>query len=62
MIRFILLGIGVSLLILGAGYLIWLLGRIKGSGQFTSENKKGLFAAIGAILLGILLLFKLKDK
>jgi hypothetical protein len=62
MIRFILLGTGVTLLILGAGYLVWLLGRIKGSGQITSENKKGLFAAFGALLIGILLIFKFKDK
>jgi hypothetical protein len=62
MIRFILLGIGISLLIFGAGYLVWLAGRIKGSGQITTENKKGLFAAIGALLIGILLILKFKDK
>ena len=62
MIRFVLLGMGVTLLILGAGYLVWYIGRIKGSGQTTIPDKKGLLAAIGAILIGALLIFRNKDK
>ena len=59
MIRYLLLGAGVTLLILGAVRLIYEFGRHKGTNEpYKTANKKGLLAAIGAVLLGIVLIYR----
>jgi hypothetical protein len=58
MIKFLLLGAGILFLILGAGYAFYNIGRIKGTADPNSaQGKKGLIAALGFALLGILLIF-----
>jgi hypothetical protein len=63
MIRYILLGAGVTLVILGIGRLIYDYGRIKGSSDPNFHQiKKGVIAALGSIVLGILLILKNTNK
>ncbi len=59
MIRFLLLGAGIALLIFGIGRLIYDFGRIRGASDPNSVHiKKGLIAALGSIILGLLLIFR----
>jgi cytochrome c biogenesis protein CcdA len=63
MIKFILLGSGISLIILGLGYVIYFIGKHLGNNQpVSSANKKGLLTAIGAIVLGAFIVYKNTKK
>ena len=63
MIRFLLLGAGITLLILGIGRLIYDFGRIKGASDPNSvQNKKGIIAALGSIIFGIFLILRNINK
>jgi uncharacterized membrane protein YobD (UPF0266 family) len=58
MIRFLLLGAGILFLVLGTVYTFYYVGRIKGTTDIdSSQGKKGLIAALGFVLLGVLLIF-----
>jgi hypothetical protein len=58
MVKFLLLGFGILLLIWGTGYAFYNIGRLKGTTDNNSvQAKKGLMAALGFALLGILLIF-----
>jgi hypothetical protein len=59
MIKFILIGSGITLIILGLGYVIYFIGKqLKNNQPVSAANKKGLLAAIGAILLGTFIVYK----
>jgi hypothetical protein len=58
MIRFVLLGAGITLLILGVGYLLVMLNKIRNNHTITPSQKKSLLAALGAALLGFLLIYR----
>ena len=63
MIKFIFLGSGITLIILGLGYVVYFFGKQIGNNQQISiANKKGLLAAIGAIILGAFLVYKNTKK
>ncbi len=63
MIKFIILGSGITLIILGVGYVVYFIGKQLGNNQpVSSSNKKGLLTAIGAIILGSFLIYKNTKK
>jgi hypothetical protein len=63
MIKFILLGSGITLIILGVSYVIYFIGKQIGNNQpVSTANKKGLLAAFGAIILGAFLVYKNTKK
>jgi hypothetical protein len=58
MIRFILLGAGITLLILGIGYIFGIIVKVRNKQEITPAQKKGLLAAGLAALVGLLLVYK----
>jgi hypothetical protein len=58
MIKFVLLGVGVVLLILGVGYILIFVFKVRNNHTITTAHKKGLLAAIGAAIVGFLLIYK----
>ena len=58
MIRFVLLGAGITLLILGMGYIIAFIVRARNQQPITPAHKKGLLFAGLATLVGFLLVYK----
>jgi hypothetical protein len=58
MIKFVLLGAGITLLILGIGYILVYIFKVCNNHIITSAHKKGLLAAIGAAIVGALLVYK----
>lgn len=60
MLRFILIGAAISLIIVGAGYIIYYIrrGLNRPQNDVTPQSKKGLWLAIIALLAGIGILYK----
>jgi hypothetical protein len=63
MIKLLVLLLGISIIVLGVIYIIRQLFKLQ-KGTITSQdiNKKGLLAAIGAIILGAFLVYKNTNK
>jgi hypothetical protein len=63
MIKILVLILGIVLILFGLVYIIRLLFNIqKGTVNSQSINKKGVFTAIGAIILGAFLVYKNTKK
>lgn len=62
MIKFALLGAGIVLLILGIGYILVFIYKVRNNRDITTAHKKGLLAAIAATIIGFLLVYKNSKK
>lgn len=63
MAKILILGIAISLVIWGIAYIIYYFGKVKGASETNQlPSKKGLFAALAAIVLGLLVIYRQSKK
>jgi hypothetical protein len=63
MLKFIILGAAITVLVFAVGYIIYYISKaIRTKQPMSANEKRGLLAAIGAVLLSALVIYKQTRK